>query len=234
MDRTVIQINTGNITNVFLIRGRTGCILVDTGVPGKVDLVIGRLAKCGFAPGDVRLILITHGHTDHFGGAAALRELTGAPVAIHTLDAEAVRRGIHAPGSLQPTGSLAAFLVQFPALRELAAPDRAPAFEPDLLLDGERRLDEYGVAGRVIHTSGHTPGSVSVILDNGEAIVGDMVVNRWMGLLRKPGLPLTTWDPERNRESIRQLLALSPRVVYTGHGGPFEAADLSSLVGTER
>ncbi len=229
MDKTVIQINTGNLTNAFLIRGRAGCILVDTGAPSKVDLIMRRLAEYGVTPDDVRLILITHGHTDHFGGAAALRELASAPVAIHALDAEAVRRGIHVPGSLQPTGSLAAFLVQFPALRALVAPDRAPAFEPDLLLDGEHRLDEYGIVGRVIHTSGHTPGSVSVILDNGEVIIGDMMVNRLAGLLRKPGLPFTTWDPERHQASIHQLLALSPRVVYTGHGGPFGADDLSDL-----
>ena len=44
----------------------------------------------------------------------------------------------------------------------------------------------------------------------------------------KPGPPLVAWDLERNRESVRRLQALSPRIVYVGHGGPFE--DLSGLV----
>ena len=227
MTETVVQINTGNFANVFLIRGRTGCVLVDTGNPGKADLILDRLAAHGVAPRDIRLILITHGHIDHFGSAATLRKRTGAPVAIHALDEDAVRQGIHQPDSLQPTGRLIAFLMRLLPQR-LAVPDRALGFRPDVLLNEELRLDDYGVAGRVIPTPGHTPGSVSVLLDNGEAIVGDMVMGKLMGLIRKPGPPLVAWDLERNWESLRQLLALSPCIVYVGHGGPFK--DVSGLI----
>jgi hydroxyacylglutathione hydrolase len=230
MAEAVIQINAGNFTNVFLIRGRAGCVLIDTGNPGKVDLILERLAKQGVAPDDIRLILLTHGHVDHFGSAAALRERTGAPVAVHALDAEAVRQGIHQPDSLQPTWRLIAPLIRVAALRNLAVPERAPPLEPDIVFEEKWRLDEYDVAGQVIQTPGHTPGSVSVLLDSGEAIVGDMVIGRLMGMLRKPGPPIVAWDLERNWESVRQLLALSPRIVYVGHGGPFEAEDLAGLI----
>ncbi len=181
-----------------------------------------RLAKRSVAPDDVRLILLAHGHTDHFGSAAALPERTGAPVAIYALDAEAVRRGIHQPDSLQPRGRLTALLLRISALRNLAVPDRAPAFEPDIVFEGEKRLDEYGVAGRVLPMPGHTPGSVSVLPDSGEAIVGDMVIGDFLRLLRRPGPPIVAWDLERNWESVRRFLDLSPRIVYVGHGGPFE------------
>jgi glyoxylase-like metal-dependent hydrolase (beta-lactamase superfamily II) len=127
MAESVIQIDTGKFTNVFLIRGRTGCVLVDTGNPGKADRILERLAKRGVAPDDIRLILVTHGHVDHFGSAAELRERTGAPVAVHALDAEAVRQGIHRPDSLHPEGRLAAFLMRISTLRALAVPDHAPA-----------------------------------------------------------------------------------------------------------
>jgi glyoxylase-like metal-dependent hydrolase (beta-lactamase superfamily II) len=219
---TVIQINTGKFTNAFLIRGDTGCVVVDTGNPGKAEHILKRLAKHGIAPDDVRLILLTHGHTDHFGNAAALRKRTAASVAIHTLDADAVRRGIHQPGSLRPTVPWIAPFIRISALRNLVVPDRAPAFEPDIVFEGEFRLDEYGITGRVIPTPGHTPGSVSVLLDSGEAIVGDMVIGNFLRLLRRPGFPIVAWDLERNRESVRRFLDLSPRIVYTGHGGPFE------------
>jgi len=228
MAEAVIQINTGKFTNVFLLRGDEGSILVDTGPPGKSDLILGRLGEHGVAPDDIRLILLTHGHTDHFGSAAELRERTGAPVAIHALDADAVRQGIHRPDSLQPTGRLIALLIRIAVLRNLAVPDRAPAFEPDIVFEEEFRLDDYGIAGRVLPTPGHTPGSVSVLLDSGEAIVGDMVIGDFLRLLRRPGPPIVAWDLERNWESVRQLLALSPRIVYVGHGGPFD--DLSGLV----
>jgi hydroxyacylglutathione hydrolase len=233
MTETVVQINTGNFTNAFLVRGRNGCVLVDTGNPGKADRILALLAEHtstslsagGGAPDDVRLILITHGHVDHFGSAAALRERIGAPVAVHALDADAVRRGIHQPGSLHPTSRLIDLLMRIPLP---LFPDRAPAFEPDVVFKDEWRSDEYGVAGQVLHTPGHTPGSVSVLLDSGEAIVGDLVMGQLMGLIRKPGPPIVAWDLERNRESVRRLAALSPRVVYVGHGGPFE--DLTSLI----
>ena len=134
---------------------------MDTGNPGKADRILARLAKHGVAPSDVRLILLTHGHVDHFGSTAELRERTGAPVAIHALDAEAVRQGIHQPGSLHPTSQLIDLLMRIPLP---LFPDRAPAFDPDVAFEGEWRLDEYtstplsagGVAGRVIHTPGHT------------------------------------------------------------------------------
>jgi glyoxylase-like metal-dependent hydrolase (beta-lactamase superfamily II) len=64
---------------------------MDTGNPGKADLILERLAGYSVAPHDVRLILITHWHVDHFGSASALRERTGAPVTIHARDVEAVR-----------------------------------------------------------------------------------------------------------------------------------------------
>jgi hydroxyacylglutathione hydrolase len=228
MAETIVQIDTGKFTNAFLIRGDPGCVLVDTGNPGKADRILERLAGHSVAPDDIRLILLTHGHTDHSGSAAALRERTAAPVAIHTLDAEAVRQGIHQPDSLRPTWWLISLLMSLSALRNFAVSDRAPAFEPDIVFEEEWRLGEYGIAGRVIHTPGHTPGSVSVLLDSGEAIVGDMVIGDFLRLLRQPGPPIVAWDPERNWKSVRQLLTLSPRIVYVGHGGPFE--DLTSLI----
>jgi hydroxyacylglutathione hydrolase len=230
MAKTVIQIDTGRFTNAFLIREDMGCVLVDTGNPGKADRILERLAKRGVAPDDIHLILLTHGHTDHFGSAAVLRAQTGAPVAIHALDAEAVRKGIHQPDSLRPTWRLIAPLVRISALRNLVVPERAPAFEPDIVFEGEWRLDEYGVAGRVIPTSGHTPGSVSVLLDSGDAIVGDMVIGGFLRLLRQPRLPIVAWDLEQNWGSIRRFLDLLPRIVYTGHGGPFKAEDLIHLI----
>ena len=230
-----------HFTTVFLLRGARGSILVDTGYPGQADLILARLAEHGVSPHDVRLILLTHGHIDHFGSAAELRERTGAPVAIHTLDVEAARQGINPLETLRPTNWIVALAMRIP---RVVGPDRAPAFEPDIVFEEEWRLDEYtsapsatlrtgslsanGVAGRVLPTPGHTPGSVSVLLDSGEAIVGDVVIGDFLRLLRRPGLPIVAWDLERNWESVRQLLALSPRLVSVGHGGPFE--DLSDLV----
>jgi hydroxyacylglutathione hydrolase len=51
--------------------------------------------------------------------------------------------------------------------------------EPEILVDEEMDLLEFGVNGRIVHTPGHTSGSISLLLDSGEAFVGDLAIN-WM------------------------------------------------------
>lgn len=231
MTQSVIRVGAGRFINAFLVRGAGGSILVDTGNPGSQSRILEGIAQAGVDPEEITLILITHGHVDHYGSAAALRERLGAPVGIHALDAEGPRQGTHQPDTLHPTNWLVGFLMRFPALRRGAVPERAPSLEPDVLFDEERRLDDYGVAGRLLHTPGHTPGSISLLLDNGEALLGDVVIDWSMGLMPTARPPIVAWDLERDLESVRRLASLSPRVVYTGHGGPLQ--DLSRLVDGE-
>jgi glyoxylase-like metal-dependent hydrolase (beta-lactamase superfamily II) len=96
------------------------------------------------------------------------------------------------------------------ALRNLAVPDRVPSLEPDVAFETPFRLETYGVAGQAIHTPGHTPGAVSVVLDDGTAIVGDMVMGRLLGLLPGLGGPIVAWDLEQNWDSVRKLLRIFP------------------------
>ena len=79
--------------------------------------------------------------------------------------------------------------------------------------------------GRVIETPGHTPGSVSVVLDGGEAIVGDVLAGGYLGfkvMPRSPRYHLYAEDPGEVLRSIKKVLELSPTAVFTGHGGPLD------------
>jgi glyoxylase-like metal-dependent hydrolase (beta-lactamase superfamily II) len=173
-------------------------------------------------PESLALILITHGHTDHYGSAAALREHTGAPLAMHALDADAARQGINQPDSVRPANTLGRLYLRLGLLRNWASPDYAPAFEPDVIFSEGMDLAPYGVAGQALHTPGHTPGSSAVLLDGGPAIIGDMVMGSFRSALRRPGPGLAfAWDLDTNRQSLRRLLAQAPQRLYVGHGGPF-------------
>ncbi|MGC9357895.1 MAG: MBL fold metallo-hydrolase, partial [Anaerolineae bacterium] len=177
-------------------------------------------------PDEIGLILITHGHTDHFGSAAVLRERLAAPVAVHAADADALRRGIQQPGSLNPTHWLWKLLSG-----AFSATSRGtPPVEPDIVFEEAWRLDEYGVAGEVMPTPGHTPGSVSVILDSGEIIVGDMMGRDFLSLRRRAGPPFVAWDLDRNFRSLREVLARHPHTIYVTHGGAFSPEDAAHLV----
>lgn len=206
--------------SAYLLKGEQGYVLIDSGYPDYERLVFQRCHEQGVDPQGIALILLTHAHPDHIGSAKALRELTGAPIAIHKADAEAARTGRF--GKMIPRtwlGRLTAFAASvqcFPS---------GCNFEPDILIDGEMDLTTYGVDARVIHTPGHTPGSVSVLLASGEAIIGDAIMPAFPRLT-KPSYPIYADDMAQVRQSVAKLLAHNPRIIYTAHGGPLDPGDV--------
>ena len=158
-DIIIIPISLGMV-NTFLIKGIRS-ILVDTGIPGSEKKILEKLSLHGVKPTDISLILLTHCHSDHFGSAAALKEITGARVAIHQSEAEALRQGMNV--DIVPTGGFGRF---FKLL--MSGTTQFPPVEPDILIEQELSLDEFGGEGKVISTPGHTSGSMSVMLTNKE------------------------------------------------------------------
>ena len=223
----VIPIPLGPMGKVFLVQGDAGAILVDTGMPGQTGHILDALAARGVAPEAIRLILITHGHVDHIGSARELRERTGAPVAIHAGDAAALRGEEDLAASATPTSRLSGMLMRLGARMASSGPDSA--LEPDIVFDAAWRLDEYGVAGEVIPTPGHSPGSVSLLLDSGEAIVGDLAMGSML-FPRRATPPPIAWDLERNWASLRAVLDRGPEIVYITHGQAFAPEVLRQLL----
>ena len=206
----------------FLIKGR-GAVLVDCGNPGESELILHTLSRHGVKPDQLSLLLVTHGHLDHYGSARELKESTGVKVAVHRLDANAVRRGANAP--LCATG-IGGRVAQFVVDRDGGVPEIA--LEPDLLLHGETSLVPYGVCGRVIETPGHTSGSVSVLLPGGEAIVGDLLVGRLFR--RRIYDQLLSIDKGKIRRSIRKVLDAGAKKIFASHGGPYKAEAVERIL----
>jgi glyoxylase-like metal-dependent hydrolase (beta-lactamase superfamily II) len=98
-----------------------------------------------------------------------------------------------------------------------------PAAKVDIVLEDRIfSLAEYGIPGRVLPTPGHIRGSVSVLLETGDAFVGDLAVNV-RPLRLSPGPPLYAEDVQRVRESWKFLLSEGAKTVYPAHGRPFPA-----------
>ncbi|MGY0231657.1 MBL fold metallo-hydrolase [Longispora urticae] len=204
--------------NAHLVLGRRP-VLVDAGTPGSARRILDQVIAHGVDPADLALIVLTHGHIDHFGSAAELRRLTGAPVAGHADDLGPYSRGrVREP--YLPTGPFGALLARNPALHVAVDP-----VVPDLVLHGELRLDGYGVRARIIPTPGHTPGSVSVLTDDGDLLAGDMIAGSFLGTLAtRPANPPFHDDARGNLASLRAMLALGPDRLHVGHGGPLDPA----------
>lgn len=212
--QTVIKIHLG-IVNAYLIQGARS-ILVDTGYPKDAPVILKKLSEHGVDTKEISLILITHGHMDHFGSTVELKKHIDAPVAIHSLDAESARKGFNS--SIHPTGMTGRLLSPFLAKKGMA---KFKPFEPDILIKDTMNLEKYGVKGKVISTPGHTPGSISIVLSSGKIIVGDLIMG---GIIRKshPSYPPFADDIAQIRKNIEQVMHLSPTQIFSGHGGPFD------------
>ena len=196
-----------------------GIIAIDAGAPGKGRKFEKGLEKAGIKPEDVKLILITHGHWDHIGSAREMRELTGSAIAMHDCDTPWLEEALKplSPG-ITPWGRLFTSVI-----KRVMPLINIPATEVDLRLgDEDFPLYEYGIPGSVIHTPGHTYGSMSVLLDSGEVFVGDLAMNKFP-LRLAPGLPIFAVDESKVSDSWRLLLARGARTVYPAHGKPFSA-----------
>ncbi|MDI2128394.1 MBL fold metallo-hydrolase [Yinghuangia seranimata] len=198
--------------NAYLLLGRRP-VVVDAGTPGSGKRIHDQITAHGVDPADVSLIVITHGHIDHFGSAAELHRLTGAPVAGHVADLGPYRSGrVREP--YLPTGPMGRLMDRNPKLHAQAEP-----FEPDVLIRGETGLEDFGLAARIMPTPGHTAGSVSVLTDDGDLVAGDLIANSFMGLIPgRPANPPFHDDPRQNLASLRTMLALNPTALHVGHG----------------
>jgi glyoxylase-like metal-dependent hydrolase (beta-lactamase superfamily II) len=204
------------IANVHLIDGPKP-VVVDTGAPGSAPKILAALARQGFAPTDVALILLTHAHSDHAGSAAALRQATDAPVAVHRGDLAMLRRGDN--GKVFPTDLEARISQPF-------VDKPFPALEPDIILDNQSDLRALGLDAELLPTPGHSPGSISMLFANGDAIIGDILRGGIMGgafLAARPNYPFFLYDLADKRvilESVQAVLDAGAQRLYTGHGGP--------------
>ena len=204
----------------YLVRGPEQCVLVDSGYPCHEDLVLKRMQQHGVVPEGISLILLTHAHIDHIGSARALRRITGAPVAIHRADAEALSTG-RLP-RLVPRTWLGYLTAPFANAQLLPA---KLTFEPDILIDDTLDLREYGVDAEVFHTPGHTQGSVSIDLANGDMLVADCIMVNFPFLFQ-PTWPLYADSMEQVTDSVRRFMERDPRCVYVSHGGPVRPEDV--------
>jgi glyoxylase-like metal-dependent hydrolase (beta-lactamase superfamily II) len=233
MRRIKMSVNIYPITlgfdHAYIIQDR-GTIMIDGGAPKQADTFSKGLERLLIRPEQVQLIVLTHGHWDHIGSVKEIKEMTGAKIAMHRLEKEWLER------SMKPMppgvtlwghvfgGMIKAFLplVHFP-----------PA-KVDLVLGEESlSLSEYGIPGKVIHTPGHSSGSVSVLLETGEAFVGDLAMNKFP-LRLTPGTPIFAEDWEALKRSWAVLLDLGAKTIYPAHGEPFSIDIISRALDRSR
>jgi hydroxyacylglutathione hydrolase len=178
-----------NNANTYLINGKSK-ILIDPGHEHLFDHVAGGLESLSMRPEDLDLVIITHAHPDHMEGARIFSHLPTL-IAMHTAELDFVRN------LATPYGAAMGIL------------DLQPDF---LLQEGELKSGE--MVFQVLHTPGHSPGSVCLYWPEKKALFsGDVIFHQGIGRTDLPG-----GDAEALRASIRRLSQLDVEYLLPGHG----------------
>ena len=212
----IIQFKVG-INRCYIIKQR-GAIMVDGGSPNQMGSITNSFKSLTVKPDEIGLIILTHGHFDHAGSAKDLQNITRAQIMIHKDDKHFLDGSdmVWPPG-VTTWGKISAQIFKRILKNEISFPET----KADIILnEKEFSLAEFGIDGKVIHTPGHTPGSLSVLLDNGDAFIGCMAHNG-LPLRLRPGLPIFAEDIEQLKKSWEVIIGMGAKTIYPGHGNPF-------------
>ena len=191
-------------SRAYLIEDET-LALVDAGLPWNVGAVLRYVESIGRKPEEVSSILITHSHPDHTSGVPGIVKRTHAGVLAHANDTKA-RRG--AEVSFSYMGVFSGLRLPLPFL------ERIPT---TALSDGDVLPLLGGI--RVIHTPGHTPGSVCYLVESrGLLFSGDTVFSDGASVSRSIAFP--GYDGLKYRDSIERLAGMEFDTLCGGHGDP--------------
>jgi glyoxylase-like metal-dependent hydrolase (beta-lactamase superfamily II) len=211
--------------NAYLIRDPEGYALVDCGqnAPESWPVLIQQLAELRVPLDAIHTLVATHGHPDHAGASARLREHTPAQFLLHErdLDYMLARQGDSEPHSRVMADWLHRYGFPAPEVAEvLSAAVRAnqPSPRPDRLLTGGEELKFHPYRFQVLWAPGHTPGHICLYEpDRRWLLCGDHILP---GLVPNVGLqPFSVPDPIGSyTASLRQLSTLDVDLALPGHG----------------
>ena len=206
--------------NCYLVNTGNGYILIDTGFSFKRHAIERELENAGCKPGNLRLIIITHGDSDHTGNAAYLRKKYGTKIAAHPAESAAMEKGnmrLSRKMSRKSTRILAGMVFNLPFARL----SKSGRFKPDLYIEDGHDFSEYGFNARVLHVPGHTSGSIAVLTAEGDLFCGDLFRNNG-----KPSKNNLVDDSAEMNASIERLEGLNIKAIYPGHGKAFTLLEL--------
>jgi hydroxyacylglutathione hydrolase len=204
----ITQVLSGR-SNVFLLTNSRSNILIDTSPGFMWKTLQKRLDKLGVDR--INLLILTHSHFDHAANAARIKEKYKALVVIHQSEAQYLSTG----DNILPSGTnpLSKLIVRLFA-KQFKSVARYQPCSCDITVDEIHDLSDYGFNAYLMHTPGHTQGSISLIIDNEIALVGDTMFGAF---------PWTVFPPFASDQilmvnSWERLLNTKCKVFIPSHG----------------
>lgn len=191
-----VTLTVSGRNNVYLIESSGTVMLVDAGMAYMYDNLIYKIGKTKVTPS---IITLTHAHYDHAENTDRLRKHFTAKILIHKSEAAHLSAGVNPEDD------------PFSGAHEADDENYRPV-KADIPAE-----DGYQIDGiRIMHTPGHTPGSICVIVDNEIAIVGDTMFSVHPGQAMVPYV----MDRKTLLKSWERLLRTECRLFLPAHGRP--------------
>ncbi len=203
-----------------------GFFLIDTGNYSDCANLEKALGQAGVAPGNLKLVLLTHGDFDHSGNAAFLQQKFGTKIAMHAEDVEMIKRGDQGWNRKARADRITLFgkIIIFVS-SQIVKPAIFKPFRPDLLVNDGDDLAEYGFEAKILHLPAHSRGSIGILTADGDLFCGDLLMNMF-----KPEPHFMIDDMADFHASIEKLMTCRIKTVYPGHGKTFPMDRFSSAV----
>jgi hydroxyacylglutathione hydrolase len=209
----IIRIPMGT-SNAYLVANKGHAILIDAGMKKKERKIIDALERMNMPIGDIKLIVLTHVHYDHCGSLKTLKDISRAQILVHKAEAAYLEQGYcEVPQGTMWFSKALSFIGRTLA-KKLVEYDPVA---PDITISERFDLHEYGIAGYILPTPGHTVGSISVVIEDKHAIVGDTLFH----VVKHSVFPPYANDQKALLRSWKQLLETGCEYFYPGHGKPF-------------
>ena len=193
------------LSRVYLIED-DALALVDSGLPWNARTVLRYIRSIGRRPEELRWILMTHSHPDHTAGALGVSRRTGAQIVAHADD---TKTHSNQEVSLTYMGVFTSLRLPLPFLQRTCV---------DRVVDDGHVLPLMG-GTTVLHTPGHTPGSVAYLLESKSVLFsGDTVFSDGRRVSRS--IPYFGHNDQEYRESLQKLASVEFDTLCGGHGAP--------------
>jgi hydroxyacylglutathione hydrolase len=224
-EATVVTVRL-SYNNVHHISQGETSILVDAGLESDAEQLDAKLRSAGIDPAGIDLIVVTHGHADHAGGAGWFQSTYGVPVLVGAGDDALYASGEN--DTLCPTDATAENRL------EAAQSATYTPLVPDIQVQPGEAVDlatTMGLAGTVTSVPGHTEGSL--VYTVGEAaFVGDLIRGSITG--RKARTHFYMCDLEDNTDDVKHVLdevAVDAETYFVGHFGPLPRLEIGAWAG---
>lgn len=200
--------------NCYLIKGKQKSVLVDTAIYKYRNYIYQKVKYS-----NVSLIILTHAHIDHIGCAKFLSDRLNVPIAMSYDDYKLSKDNtIHKIYADSLAGNILKFFTAFTLKTKIES------FNPTVFLTDNQSLEDYGIDAKIVNLKGHTKGSIGIIVDSRDFIVGDALMNMFY---ITPSLIYENKKAMLN--SVNRIKSSNMKTIYTGHGKPFDIDKLKNI-----